>query len=91
MPENMAGKMETRWVAFVTAIALFFGGWWLQNQYHTTLRLQQQLTEFITRVDDKYVEKDELASIIERLSRIENALEARRKSEQKLDRFGVIQ
>lgn len=73
---KLTAQLEGRWIAFVTAVALFFGGWWLQNQYTTTLRLQQSLNDFIQRVDDKYVEKDYLAVIDGRLARIEARMEA---------------
>lgn len=71
-------KMEARWVAFITAIALFFGGWWLQNQYTTTLKVQEELGEFMRFVDDHYVEKDYLTTVTTRLDRIDQKLEALR-------------
>lgn len=73
---KLTSQLEGRWIAFITAIALFFGGWWLQNQYQMTLRLQTELSAFYQRVDDKYVEKDYLAVIAARLSRIEQSLDA---------------
>ena len=79
MAENGNGssvtKLESRWIAFITAIALFFGGWWLQNQYDTVLRLQQQQTDFMRHVDDKYVQKDYLSLVEMRLSRIETKID----------------
>jgi cell division protein FtsL len=72
--ENVT-KMESRWVAFLTAIALAFGGIWLQNQYDATLRLQQQMADFMRHVDDKYVQKDFLQTVTERLGRIENKVD----------------
>ena len=37
----------------ITAVALFFGGWWLQNQYTTTLRVQEELGEFMRFADER--------------------------------------
>jgi hypothetical protein len=71
-------KLESRWIAFVTAVALLLGGWWLQNQYDTMLRIQQQLADFQRHVDDGYVRKDYLATVEARLGRIEDKLDALR-------------
>ena len=68
-------KLESRWIAFVTAVALLLGGWWLQNQYDTLLRLQQQQADFMRHVDDKYVQKDFLEIVTERLTRIEDKID----------------
>jgi cell division protein FtsB len=68
-------KLEARWVAFLTAIALMFGGWWLQNQYETVLRVQQQLTDFQRHVDDGYVRKEYLLTIADRVRRLEEKLD----------------
>ena len=78
MEETTSGtsKLEARWMAFITAIALFFGGWWLQNQYMTTLRVQQELGEFMRFADDRYVEKDYLNMVTDRLERIEEKIDA---------------
>ena len=73
---KMTSQLEGRWMAFLTAVALFFGGWWLQNQYQMTLRLQTDLNAFYQRVDDKYVEKDYFTVIATRLARIEASLDA---------------
>lgn len=70
------GKLESRWIAFITAVALMFGGWWLQNQYDTILRIQQQQAEFMRYVDDKYVQKDTFVIVVERLDRIENKIDS---------------
>lgn len=77
MSENTApvSRLEARWVSALTAVALFFGGWWLQNQYETVLRLQQQLTDFMRFVDDKYVEKDYLRTVTDRLDRIDRKVD----------------
>lgn len=71
-------KLESRWIAFVTAVALLLGGWWLQNQYDTMLRIQQQLADFQRHVDDGYVRKDYLGTVEGRLGRIEDKLDALR-------------
>ena len=71
-------KLESRWIAFITAVALLFGGWWLQNQYDTMLRIQQQLADFQRHVDDGYVRKDYLGTVEGRLGRIEDKLDALR-------------
>ena len=75
-PANPVGKLESRWIAFITAIALFFGGWWLQNQYTTTLRVQEELGEFMRFADERYVEKDYLKTVTDRLERIEEKIDA---------------
>jgi hypothetical protein len=78
MPEDTppsVTRMESRWVAFLTAIALAFGGVWLQNQFAATLRLQEQMSEFMRHVDDKYVQKDFLNTVTDRLRRIEDKVD----------------
>jgi hypothetical protein len=78
MPEDTppaVTRLESRWVAFITAVALAFGGIWLQNQFAATLRLQEQMAEFMRHVDDKYVQKDFLNTVTERLGRIENKVD----------------
>jgi cell division protein FtsB len=76
MPEDQAvNRMEGRWIAFLTAIALAFGGIWLQNQYEATLRLQEDVSNFMRHVDDKYVQKDYLDTLVDRLRRIEDKLD----------------
>jgi low affinity Fe/Cu permease len=75
-PTNPVSKLESRWIAFITAIALFFGGRWLQNQYTTTLRVQEELAEFMRFADDRYVEKDYLKTVTDRLERIEEKIDA---------------
>ena len=75
---NNVSKLESRWIAFITAVALLFGGWWLQNQYDTMLRIQQQLADFQCHVDDGYVRKDYLGTVEGRLGRIEDKLDALR-------------
>lgn len=72
---NGVGKLEGRWVAFLTAVALMFGGWWLQNQYETILRIQAHLTAFQQHVDDGYVRKEYLNTIAERVRRNEEKLD----------------
>ena len=73
---NPVSKLESRWIAFITAIALFFGGWWLQNQYTATLRVQEELGEFMRFADERYVEKDYLKIVTDRLERIEEKIDA---------------
>jgi len=75
-PANPVGKLESRWIAFITAIALFFGGWWLQNQYTTTLRVQEELGEFMRFADERYVEQDYLKTVTDRLDRIEEKIDS---------------
>ena len=75
-PANPIRNFESRWIAFITAIALFFGGWWLQNQYTTTLRVQEDLGEFMRFADERYVEKDYLKTVTDRLERIEEKIDA---------------
>ena len=67
--------LEGRWLAFITTIALFFGGWWIQNQYDAILKTQQQLNEYTRYVDDKYVQKEYMTSVDRRLDRIENKID----------------
>lgn len=68
-------KLEARWVAFLTSIALMFGGWWLQNQYATVLRIQDQIAEIMRHVDDGYVRKEYLQTVIDRVRRIEDKID----------------
>ena len=75
-PANPVSKLESRWIAFITAIALFFGGWWLQNQYTTTLKLHEELGEFMRFANERYVEKDYLKTVTDRLERIEEKIDA---------------
>lgn len=72
---NGVSKLEGRWVAFLTAIALMFGGWWLQNQYETILRVQAQMTSFQQHVDEGYVRKEYLQTIAERVRRNEEKID----------------
>ena len=73
--DSKASKLEQRWIAALTAIALLFGGWWLQNQYDTMLRVQEQLSEFSRHVDNAYVRKDYLQLVENRLGRIEDKID----------------
>ena len=88
MAEGTVTKLESRWVAFLTAVALLFGGWWLQNQYDTVLRLQTQLNEYMRHVDSSYVQKDYLSNVTGQLDRIDNSVNTRlNRIEDKLDRM----
>jgi hypothetical protein len=77
------GKVEGRWTAFLTAGALALGGWWLQNQYDTMLRIQQQLVDFQRHVDAGYVRKDYLSMLEGRLGRIEDKIDDLRDVQEK--------
>ncbi len=81
MATEVANKLEGRWLAFVTSIALFFGGWWIQNQYEAVMKTQQQLSEYAHYVDDKYVQKDYMGVIIDRLDRIETKVDELKSAE----------
>lgn len=72
---NPVTRMEQRMWSAVIAIAMLLGGWWLQNQYDTTLRLQEELGAYMRFVDDRYVEKDHLKTVTDRLTRIEGKLD----------------
>jgi len=78
MEETTSGtsRLEARWMAFITAIALFFGGWWLQNQYTTTLKIHEELGDFMRFAAERYVEKDYLKTVTDRLERIEEKIDA---------------
>lgn len=80
--DSPVSKLESRWIAVLTAIALFFGGWWLQNMYETTMRIQQQMSEFMRHVDDRYVQKDYLSTVENRLNRIEGKIDDLRETGQ---------
>lgn len=71
----MLNKLEGRWVAFITAVALFFAGWWIQTERDAVLKTQQQLDEYTRYVDDKYVQKDYMEQVDKRLDRIENKID----------------
>ena len=73
-----ATKLDSRWVAFITSVSLLLVGWWLQSEYDTMLRMQQQLADFQRHVDDHYVRKDYLGTVEGRLERIEDKLDALR-------------
>lgn len=72
-------KLEQRMWTLIVGVALALGGIWLQNQYDTTLRLQEQLSQFMTHVDDKYVEdkmfQTHSKGINSRLDRIEDKID----------------
>ncbi len=68
-------KVEQRAWSILVAICLFLGAWWLQNQYNTMIKIQEQLGEYMRFVDDKYVEKDYLHGIENRLGRIETKID----------------
>ena len=78
---DTASKLEQRAWALVVGLCMLLGGWWLQNQYNTTLRLQEQLTEYIRFADTKYVQKDYLGVITQRLERIEVKLDDLREAQ----------
>jgi len=78
--EQVASKTELRLWNIVIAACMALGGWWLQNQYDTTLRIAEELTDFQRYVDTQYVEKEFLSSINgnmeRRLDRIEGKIDA---------------
>jgi hypothetical protein len=80
MADSTVSKLEQRMWAIVIGLALTFGGIWLQNQYATTLKLQEQLAEYMQFVDDKYVEQNSFeqhTSVLDRrLDRMENKLDS---------------
>ena len=72
-------KLEQRMWTVVIGLAMALGGIWLQNQYQTTLRLQDQLAAYMQFVDDKYIEVFQFehhANVLDkRLDRIEDKLD----------------
>jgi hypothetical protein len=68
-------KMEQRMWSAIVGVALLLGGWWLQNQYDTTLRIHEELMAYMRHVDDKYVQKDYLETLEGRLNRIESKID----------------
>ena len=70
---------ERRLYALVVGVAMLFGGWWLQNQWNETQRLDGKINEFVRHVDSIYVDKEFLQVVTEeqtrRLQRIENKLD----------------
>ena len=70
---------ERRLYALVVGVAMMFGGWWLQNQWNETQRLDDKINEFIRHVDTIYVDKEYLRVVTDdqtrRLQRIENKLD----------------
>lgn len=72
-------KIEQRMWTILVGLALALGGVWLQNQYDTTLRLQEQMTEYMKFVDDKYVEEKmfqtHVRTLDSRLGRIEDKID----------------
>lgn len=78
--DQTASKTELRLWNMVIAACMALGGWWLQNQYDTTLRIAEQLTEYQRFVDSQYVEKEFLDNISgnveRRLDRIEQKIDA---------------
>jgi hypothetical protein len=73
--ETPVSKLEQRWVGLLTAISLAFGGWWLQNQYQTTLKIQDSITQLIRDIDSRYVDKDVGRLLDDRLGRIERKID----------------
>jgi hypothetical protein len=75
MTDDPVSKLEQRaWTAIVGFIILL-GGWWLQNQYDTTIRIQEQISQHMRFVEDRYVQKDYLTQIENRLGRIEGKID----------------
>lgn len=78
--DQTATKTELRLWNVVIAACMALGGWWLQNQYDTTLRIAEQLADYQRFVDQQYVEKEFLQNIngnVERrLDRIEQKIDA---------------
>lgn len=60
---DLPSKTEQRLWNLLIAACLALGGWWLQNQYDTTLRLQQDLAQYMRFVDAQYVEKEMLKTL----------------------------
>lgn len=79
MAESPISKIEQRMWSILISVALAFGGIWLQNQYNTTIKLQEQLTEYMRFVDEKYLEaqsfREHAGALAERLNRIEDKLD----------------
>ena len=87
--ENIQSSMnEKRLWNIIMAACFALGGWWLQNQYDTTLELQKQFYAYQQFVDTHYVEKEFLAQVTNererRLTSIETKLDTllRRQLEQ---------
>ena len=74
-PTSYATRVEQRLWTVVTGLAIFFGGWWLQNQYTMTLKIQEQLATYVQFADDRYVQKDYLRTVTDRLDRIESKID----------------
>jgi hypothetical protein len=78
--DQTASKTELRLWNVVIAACMALGGWWLQNQYDTMLRLAEQLQEYRIFVDTQYVEKEFLdhinGNLERRLDRIETKIDA---------------
>lgn len=76
---NDSSIAERRLYALVVGVAMMFGGWWLQNQWNETQRLDGKINDFVRHVDQVYVDKEYLRAVTEdqtrRLQRIENKLD----------------
>ena len=73
-------KLEQRAWTAVLGVAALLGGWWLQNQYQTMMKIAEQHSEYIRYAASIYVQKDNMGLLLNRLDRIE----------QKIDRLEVI-
>lgn len=71
-------RTEQRMWGAVVSFCLLLSGWWLQNQHETAMRTQQQLADFQRYVEQRYVQKDYLETMNERLRRIEAKIDEMR-------------
>jgi hypothetical protein len=69
MGDTIAKSLQERWIAFLTLIALSFGGIWLQNQWQATEKLEREMLEHMRYMNENFVTKDHLEAIVERINR----------------------
>jgi hypothetical protein len=69
--------LEGRMWTIVMGVAMALGGVWLQNQYQTVLRVQEQMTEFARFVDAEYVDRKYLERVQTDTERRLNSIEGK--------------
>jgi hypothetical protein len=73
--ESPVSKLEQRMWTGIVGVAMLLGGWWLQNQYQTMLRITEEHGEYVKYAASIYVHKDNMNYVVNRLDRIEQKID----------------
>lgn len=73
----VASKIEARFVGFAVAVAGTLGYLWLQNTFTSLEKIRAELAEARASIEQTYAPRDMVKMVDERVTRIEERLEAR--------------